>query len=322
MIPPSPPPLPQGFREVALVHSEWAPRRQGACPAVTLSSHWTSFPRSPIMQRHREKGDFYACKETFLRMFLGYFVWKSSKIICSNVWIGHRNPILCIYWGILWVVILRNTENFGSKPNMPQGNGNSTAPFWHERSSCCLSTKPGEIGCWVFCIWKHWPKFKEVWYSLPSLPCFYLKMLRFVNHWVKAWNTAPSVPEDKSLSPQGETQSQGRPRTKTVDTENRAAGCSWSLGCRIHWTLLYLMKSLKTFGKMAISDPPWSLSKASKQLPSKQGGDIWIRPSTKWKMWGLWFKKLLHYKPFPLKILYCISNIMVWLWYRSNSYIW
>jgi hypothetical protein len=82
------------------------------------------------------------------------------------------------YWDILWAVVLRrNTEKLGSKLNIPQGNGIFTAPPDIERSSCCLSTKPGDPELWCILHLETLAQLQKRLMHLHSLPCFYLKML-------------------------------------------------------------------------------------------------------------------------------------------------
>lgn len=184
--PPQPSLSPKGFREMVSVHSEMTGR--GGGHAVLL--HYPVTRQSIVSQEPEDatlqgKGRFPLLHGKVPKdVFVIFCLEKRQDHLFEHLnW--PQNPTICIYWGILGVVILRrNTEKVGSKPSIPQGNGNFIAPFWHKRSSCCLSTKPGEIGCWVFCIWKHWPKFKEVWCFLPSLSCFYLKML---HSWITGW---------------------------------------------------------------------------------------------------------------------------------------
>lgn len=190
----------------------------------------------------------------------------------------------------MWIVILRrNKEKLGFKPNIPQGNGNFTVPFWHKRSSCCLSVKPGEIGCWVLCIWKRWPKFKEVWCFLPSQPCFYLKML---DSWIISENLKYSSFCFRRWGPycKKRAQCQECPRMpRDIDSDNITAVTFLVFALQNALYSLVLDEiTVKTFGKMGISGASWNFQQ-SLRIVTLQGG--WWRNwlNAKWKCGAFFF---------------------------------
>lgn len=103
-------PTPRGFGEVASVHSEVVTRRQGGMSCLDSVRSLDIPSQEPKNATSQSEGGFHSCEEMSLRTCLGYLVWKRGKITCLTIWIGHRNPILCIYWGILWVIILRRNR--------------------------------------------------------------------------------------------------------------------------------------------------------------------------------------------------------------------
>lgn len=182
---------PKGFRKMVSVPSEMTGRRMRwgggmACfHSTQLPEYQSILSQEPEDATLRGKRRFPLLhrkvpKDVFMISFLEK---RQDHLFERLTW--QQNHIICIYWGhFVGCYLEKKHRKSWFQTRHSTRNGNFIAPFWHKRSSCCLSTKPGEIGCWVFCIWKHWPKFKEVWCSLPSLPCFYLKMF---HSWIIGW---------------------------------------------------------------------------------------------------------------------------------------
>lgn len=197
----------KGFRGLASALSEMAARRVRPRPAVTVPSHWAEH-HSPGTRRCNITGKWGISTPAgnSFQVCVWDFVWKSGKIICLNISIGHGNPRVCMYQGHFvgcYLETKHRTVEFQTQ--------HSTSKW---KFQLLLSDTKGHLVVWLqsqgklaveyFAFGNTGPHSKRV--RLSPLPALFLfKDVALMNHWAEAGIAAPSVSEREGLSSREET---------------------------------------------------------------------------------------------------------------------